>query len=288
MLTTISATANLKDVIQRAEKIRREMKASAAHFVSRKFTCPVHGTYTCHAREGELVTDHGCPKCREERAKLAQRKNDHKLAFRNVRAELFKELQARPCYAGRNTFDTFEAATTAQKRNVEICKRFASRLFERIFTLPPEKSSVGLCLCGKPGTGKTHLGSAIYNALEEEGLAPVYLRASTFFNCFLGMDGATINKISAYFSRVSCLMLDELGRTACSAYEANRILEILDERMRFGRPTVFITNLDKSALRSGLGDAIASRAASAFYTLSFDGEDYRKKAGLPADPLDLF
>lgn len=219
------------------------------------------------------------PEAEEEpQPSLEQRIMDRKIALHFAGTRLAEALSgAAPCCADDRTFDGYNAETPAQEKLLRICRKFSGRMVERIVTDEPKRSCLGLCFCGRTGTGKTHLASAIYADLKAQGCAPVFMRASSFFNLFKGETGTTANRIAAAMGKVSCLMLDEIGRTAVTAFETNLLLEILDARQRRGLPTVLTSNLSVDALRAALGDAITSRFPTLFYVVSCTWDDYRKK-----------
>lgn len=276
-------------LVKRQLKAEEQTKTMKATERVATFFCPVHGEYQTYAYYGAEPVDDGCPKCQEEQRILREKKYAIKIKAQKAYQELFAHCGGYvPCYADqRNTFDNFSCDTQEQTSHRSAAERFASRLIDRILTGKPEKSCIGLCLCGKTGAGKSHLASAIYNRLRKDELFPVYLRASAFFRLFR-TDGLQETQLTEAFSRISCLLIDELGRSSNTSFETNKLLEILDERTRRGLPTVLVTNLGKAELKDGLGDAIASRARTTLFTLAFNGEDYRKRFVLPSDPLEIF
>lgn len=253
------AFSDLGDVIAKAEQIREALRATPSE-----------------------------PEESKREPTLEERVIERKYVFTVAQARLREALEGSvPCYADdRKTFENYSPVCSEAERVVKICKRFAERLVERVLTEGPEKSSMGIALCGRTGTGKSHVASAMYVMLRAEGSAPVCMRASAFFRLFA--DKATANRISAALSKVSCLILDELGRTAISAYEANHLLEVLDMRQRLGLPTVIVSNLPVHELRGALGDAIASRFDELFFTLACTWADHRRRNLRELDPLQVF
>lgn len=204
-------------------------------------------------------------------------------------SELSKLIGNIPCEAlpGRD-FGSFTRDTQERRFNALVCERFASRLIDRFLAEDQEAAARGICMVGNSGAGKSHLASAIYFALCQSEVYPVYLRASRFFNYFKGASGREINALIDAFSRVPCLMLDEVGRSTNSAFENDTLLDVFDSRIRDGVPTVLIANLRLENLKAALGEAIASRAMPHLYTLPFNGSDYRLVKAMPANYKEAF
>lgn len=182
-----------------------------------------------------------------------------------------------PTCADEHSFDDYAPTCAEATRVLKICRRFAEGLVTRVVTQPKERSRLGIALCGRTGTGKTHLASSIYYHLKAEGIEPVYMRASTFFAIFRGIPGTAEVKMVNQLGRVSCLILDEVGRSAHSPFEINKLHEILDARSRNGLPSVLITNLQIEKLKDVLGSALASRIDQLFFPIACTWNDYRTK-----------
>lgn len=182
-----------------------------------------------------------------------------------------------PTCAEERAFDGYKPSCAEAKRVFKICLRFAEGLTERVVTQPKERARLGIVLCGKTGTGKTHLASAIYHGLKDEGVQPVYMRASTLFAMFRGVPGNAEVKMITQLGRVSCLILDEVGRSSLTPFEINKLHEILDARARNGLPSIFVTNLTVDKLKGVLGSALSSRVDQLFFPLACLWDDYRMK-----------
>ena len=194
-----------------------------------------------------------------------------------------------PMCAEERSFDAYKATCPEAKRVHMLCRRFAEGLTDRVISKPKEKSRLGIILCGKTGTGKTHRASSIYHSLRAEGISPVYMRASNFFALFRGIPGPNEVRMITQFGKISCLMLDEIGRSALSPFEANKLLEVLDARARNGLPTVLVTNLRMEDMKPAFGDAVASRMTQLFFPLRCTWADYREtQSALNFKPEEVF
>ena len=102
---------------------------------------------------------------------------------------------------------------------------------------------------------------------------------------------AQVDRIAAMANlcMVSCLVLDEVGVQKGNHDELKVLYQIIDGRIKNGRPTIFITNLDKAELEELLTERIMSRVRNAGYALTFKtGRDRRVSANRTNDPTKLF
>lgn len=253
---------------------RRKDEWYAARHVHH-YLCPKHGTQLEWLLPGEEPHNR-CPQCEAERAERAEYENRFKKPFVEAKERFLMLSGEIVCpQMTECTFENFEAVTAEQMRDLTQSRGFAERFMSRL-EHPDEEPAPwrGLLLIGKSGTGKSHLASAIYGSLTSQGFAPLYTSAHSFFEALRNSScrGAIVNAAS----RLSVLMLDELGRSAASDYETNALLEVLDARKRSRLPTVFIANLDAKDYARIMGPAVTSRTGELMKALLFTGIDYRR------------
>lgn len=129
------------------------------------------------------------------------------------------------------------------------------------------RSGQNLLLAGRPGCGKTGLAvAALRMALFEFGEAVGF----EFVPDFLRSQMPTEDKHRelAGEARMSnakgrtVLVLDDLGASNWSEFADRTVLEVLDERIRRGKPTIVTTNLDPLDIPDLLGERVARRLLS--------------------------
>lgn len=218
-------------------------------------TCAQHGDFVSRNFAGKHWSL--CGKCREEsdiaeqKAKKAQQFQD-----RINRMLLNSGLEGRFQAA---TFENYSAQTPEQVKVVKICQDYVQN-----FT---SAAGGGLWLVGPPGTGKTHLGSAMVSAMIQARQihAMIYssreiirmLRATWGQN--RRADESTEQEVIDKLARVPLLIIDEIGVSFGSDSEHVQLFDVLDLRYKHARPTVLLSNLTTAELKQGLGDRAYDR-----------------------------
>lgn len=144
------------------------------------------------------------------------------------------------CFQGSK----FKAATIASddQKNAtlsKLCRRYVE-------TFSPE--SKWLLLYGGCGTGKSHAAAMIANALVDRGLSVRFTTIPeverVLWNCN--------DKSYEYAALWGCdlLIVDDFGCERATEFVNQIKFDVLDGRMRSGRPAIITTNLDAEALGS--------------------------------------
>src|SRR5688572_4794796 len=123
------------------EKAKNATNESSKNFVPEFDSCEIHGQFPLNTRdESGVVRSHrpGCPVCfkLENTSRLLGKSNIPK---RFVNCD----------------FNNYKTSSESQKKVLERCIAFAEN-FQRY-----HKTGACLLLCGRPGTGKNHLATAI-------------------------------------------------------------------------------------------------------------------------------
>lgn len=254
-----------------------------------KVFCPIHGIVVAQSVPGVPAEETPCPICERERKEQEARRASV-IAKPNAVTKKFREYVGAFLERGvsTQTFDSFVATTQNQKHVKNGCKRFSSRLLDRMLE-SKSKAMIGVILFGGYGRGKSHLASAIKNDLEAHGVKPIYVSASTLFMLLRPESGLNPVRLMTMLARLPVLIVDEIGRTSCSDFERNTLVEILDARRAEGLPTVFVTNLSGNAYEDALGLAVSSRTQATFFPFHCDWTDFRRNQSLKdANVNDVF
>jgi DNA replication protein DnaC len=155
-------------------------------------------------------------------------------------------------------WENWVADTPAKKKAIEtIRKAWDTNLF----------------LCGKSGTGKTHLAVC----LAKEGAT--YRRLPDIFR-EVRLDLNSEQDVIDHYGSVKLLVIDEVGRQKYSPFEMNLFFEIIDKRWNNILPTTLITNLDEKEFSSEYGTAIVDRLRP--IKVPFTWESRREELKLPS------
>ena len=224
--------------------------------------CDVHGAYTARQRYGSYWTH--CPACLAE---VEQRQQEREAERRRVQQEVADAQRLEWCLRlsgiegrfARATFDSYDAPLPAQAAALSTCKTFA-------VDFKPDAGG-GLWLIGPPGTGKTHLGSAIVSHVIREhkrsasihGVHEIMQMLKGSFGKRAADDAETTEEVLERLGTQSLLVLDEIGVARDSEWQREQIFTIVDRRYRLERPTVVISNLPAAELKEVLGQRAYDR-----------------------------
>ncbi|MBO5789591.1 MAG: ATP-binding protein [Clostridia bacterium] len=140
-------------------------------------------------------------------------------------------------------------------------------------------ASPNLLLLGYTGLGKTHLSTAIACAVVEKGYYAVCESAQNILSDFEADQFRSYGKAADPKGEkyLSCdfLVIDDLGTEFQSAFSLSCLYNLINTRVRSGKPTLVNTNLTPADLRARYDDRIASRLLGEFQIMLFKGEDIR-------------
>ena len=133
-----------------------------------------------------------------------------------------------------------------------------------------------LVMIGNAGTGKTHLACGI---IREAGgkyrTAPEIVEEMRRAKSFTAND--TEADIIDYYSHISLLVIDEIGRGIAATDEKYMLYQILNARYNTRKPTVLISNFTKADFLQYIGVAAADRLVESAEIWELNGESYRRE-----------
>lgn len=240
--------------------------------------CPEHGDYvstgTRYMGRREIWTP--CPDCEEarlarERQLEAQKRAE--AAAAQLQAAIGEALiPAR--FIGRS-LENFVADTPGQQRALGIAQEYVKN-FEA-----HAKRGTGLILSGMPGTGKSHLATAILQAIMPEHIG-LY---TTCMNVIRAVRGTwrkdserSETEVLGIYGTAPLLVLDEIGVQYGTDGEQTILFDVLDRRYREMKPTIFLTNQDAEGLKQFIGERTFDRLREVSKWVAFDWDSYRPQA----------
>jgi len=240
--------------------------------------CEKHGEYDATVvslMDRRIVGN--CPYCaqeRQEREEAEERAN--KQSRRQARIRDIQRASGIPQRFAEASFDGYRPPTKQAQANHAMCRAYAQRFSER------HASGASLVLCGKPGTGKTHLACAIGNHVISALVLPVIYTSVTKLarsvKATYSRDAdQTEEQAIRQYVEPALLVIDEVGAQRGSETELLLAQEIIDERYQQLRPTIIISNLPERELAGFIGE----RALDRMYegggaVLAFDWDSYRR------------
>jgi DNA replication protein DnaC len=246
----------------------------------RAAVCPNHGSYTSTGtrylvgRGREIWSP--CPSCASERAEAEREAAETERQLRErARIEEMLGRAAIPVRFVGRSFDSYRADTPGQRAALTAARDYAEN-FER-----HARTGESLLMLGKAGTGKSHLASAILQAIMPAHCG-LYTTAADVIEMIRETWRRDSEKSQARvlhtLSTVPLLVIDEVGVQYGTESEQNTLFQIIDRRYRDRRPLILMANLQPVELQQLLGDRVYDRLREVSKVLTFEWDSYRAQA----------
>lgn len=242
--------------------------------------CEDHGDYES---VGFLFKDReiwgGCPVCLDRKSR-EEFIRDNEQRERDRRDYILRQSFGRACIPKRfqgKTFDSYFADSEQKQRALSVCKEYAKTLGS------DDHESPSLILCGRPGTGKTHLACAIADQLIRGGRSAVFARVFDAVRTIKSTWGreseVTETQAIRSFIEPDLLILDEVGVQFGSEAEMLMVFEIINGRYEAIKPTILISNLPITELKNFIGERVMDRLREGGGKyIAFDWDSFRAQA----------
>ncbi|HQS59681.1 MAG TPA: ATP-binding protein [Gallionellaceae bacterium] len=222
--------------------------------------CEIHGSFdshlVCKLPNREIWS--GCSVCANEAKSLADREAAEK-------AKIEKHNRWQRALGEAGIPDRFHSRTldgyVATSKGQESALRFATEYANDFANV--QRTGRSAIFCGKPGTGKTHLSVGIGLKVMNDGCTVLFTTVQRMMrrvkDAWRKDSTESESMVVDLFSSPDLLIVDEIGVQFGSDFEKNMMFDILNERYECRRPTLLLTNLTPSEVKSFLGERIFDR-----------------------------
>lgn len=202
-------------------------------------------------------------KCESERYEAAQtekRNREKNYTIERNRREAFRDTTMSEC--------TFALDDGENPMLTKLAKNYAKRF---------DRGSLWLVLHGECGTGKSYAAAAIVNALLDEGFTARFTSLPIIEREL--WDSASKQEVYGSLSRCDLLVLDDFGAQRNTEYMNEILFNVLDDRLRSGKPMIITTNLTPADILNPKDISmkrIMSRICEKSAQFKCEGNDRRK------------
>lgn len=180
----------------------------------------------------------------------------------------------------KTTLQSFVAETESKKQAVMKCLDFLDDVLNN--------QPAGLWFMGKPGTGKTHLSTAICKVILEKrpGSSIKILNITSLLDqirsTYTGRSQKSESDILRSCAGVSVLVLDDLGKEYSkidnmgNSWANEKLYKIVNDRYEAEKPIIITTNFNIKDLERKIDPAIISRLMEMTVGVVCNWEDYRR------------
>lgn len=220
-----------------------------------------------------------CPRCDEEQRREASSEQARLIEAEREEIQRRKRLEkiGLPERMVPKRYVDFVAPTPTAEKHLAVVKAYASDWKQT------RDGGANLILCGKPGTGKTHLASiACKHIASEHRAQPLYTTTTRMLRHIRGSYSKTAEyseeEAVSRFAYCDLLVLDEVGVKLASDNDRSLLFEIIDERYQQLRPTILISNLTVGEIAQQTDERLVDRLIENGQVLLFDWPSHRGQA----------
>lgn len=203
-----------------------------------------------------------CESERYEAARAEKQRRDVQYTIERNRQDAFRGTIMAGC--------TFEFDDGKNLKLTKLAKSYVQK-----FSL----ESFWLILHGECGTGKSYAAAAIVNALLDKGFTARFTSLSIIEREL--WDAASKSEVYGSLSQCDILVLDDFGVQRNTEYVNEILFNVLDDRLRSGKPMIVTTNLNPAEILKPKDTAmqrIMSRLCEKSAPFRCTGKDRRKDA----------
>jgi DNA replication protein DnaC len=266
-----------------AKALSREANNMSDSMPTQTAKCEKHGDFKQNVIPDFMGTKRAiatskCPKCLEE---IQQEETNRKAAQDEYqRQHLIKRCvtlldRDTPPRFKACKFSTYNPICKEANASFKACKSYAEK-FSSIGA-----QGAGLILCGKLGTGKTHLALAIASEVVKTGVECKYINLLDLIRWVRSSwkdGGLNEHQILNQISNYGLLIIDEIGVQNGTENEKTILFDIINSRYENMLPTIIISNLSVEEISQLISERSVDRITDGGGgTLVFDWGSYRNR-----------
>jgi len=214
-----------------------------------------------------------CPECEMEKIEKQEReKREREERERQGRIKQMLEVSGIPKRFISKDITGMKADSEPEKKAIRAILNYEKAVVSG--------SPASLILCGRPGTGKTHIGCAIVKAVISSDKAAKIINVSSLMRkvkaTYRKDCEYTENDVFEFYGDLPFLVIDEVGVQFGSETEKLIFYEIINARYNNELPTVLISNLTQDELLGFVGERVMDRfKEDGGAVIAFDWESHR-------------
>lgn len=236
--------------------------------------CAVHGGFKAINFIGKHWTR--CPLCESERSeRKAENDRSSEAVQRQIAiANAMRHAAIPPRFADR-TLDTYRVTQAGQADALAIANRYASDVDA------VQEDGRCLVLCGKPGTGKTHLAVGVAKRFIAEGYSARFTSAMNAIRAvrdtYRKDSEVTERQAIEDFAKPDLVIIDEVGQQLGTEAEKVTLFDLINARYERMKPMIVISNLTIDEVRGYIGDRAFDRLReNGGMAFAFSWDSYRR------------
>ncbi|MEC9452986.1 MAG: ATP-binding protein [Cyanobacteriota bacterium] len=247
--------------------------------------CEVHGVERKPIEVNGRVIGEQCSECAMEQYQAIRQRaseedskvvREHEVNSRREAKQKRLDVIGIPPRFRNRRLNNYQVITDKQRKARKMIADYAERLLSGAVC-------GGLVLTGNPGTGKTHLACAVANAYQQQDKTVAFMSVAAMIRkireSYRSDSSMTEGEAIRAFRDIDLLLLDEVGRQKGDEKEINLLMEVINERYGWEKPTVLLSNLDLGKMNSLLGEPIIDRMREdGGMVINFDWESFRGQA----------
>lgn len=139
---------------------------------------------------------------------------------------------------------TFEKDNGSSPKLINTAKRYVNGWEDM------KSKKIGLCFFGGVGTGKTYAAACIANALIDKGNRVLMTDFSRILNAMQSFETKDKNAYIDNICNCDLLIIDDLGVERQSDYALEICEQVIDGRIKAGKPLILTTNIPLETLKN--------------------------------------